>query len=229
LNDAGPATTVWAVENSQRRSDFSVEKLSLDAGTLEDVAAVSTAAFVDDPFFKFLSPKETLRRRGLKIYCRGMVASLGDRGHVLGARAADGRLLGTAAFVRPGNFPLPPSAQVRQASAALWALLPRPPALISGSRYLLAMDRAHPRGELWYLALLVVDPSVQRGGIGSALQEPVYGAADKEGLPSYLETQKAENLAYYRRFGYEVVKELRPVRRGPPLWTMRREPRPPAD
>jgi GNAT superfamily N-acetyltransferase len=207
------------------RFDFSVEQLSVDAAMLEQVAAVATEAFLHDPFFEFLSPNTTLRRRGLRIYWRGAVGSLGDRGHVLGARTPDGRLLGAAVFVRPGAYPLPIAAQLRQAGAALLALLPRPPSLISGSKYLLAIDRAHPREELWYLALLVVDPTAQRSGIGSALQEPVYSLADRDRLASYLETQKAENLAYYRRFGYEVVEELHPVRQGPPLWTMRREPR----
>ena len=47
--------------------------------------------------------------------------------------------------------------------------------------------------------------------------------ADREGVDCYLETQKPENLAYYRRFGYEVVEELQPVAGGPPLWTMRRQ------
>ncbi|MBV8463434.1 MAG: hypothetical protein JO368_09075, partial [Acidimicrobiales bacterium] len=47
------------------------------------------------------------------------------------------------------------------------------------------------------------------------------------GLDCYLETQKEDNLAYYRRFGYDVEHELRPVPNGPPLWTLRRPPRPP--
>ena len=32
-----------------------------------------------------------------------------------------------------------------------------------------------------------------------------------------LETQKEDNLSYYRRFGFEVVDRLRPVSDGPPL------------
>jgi len=203
-----------------------VETLSLDRPTLEQVAHVATEAFVDDPFFVFLSPNRRLRRRGLHIYFRGAVGCLGERGVVLGVRGEGGRLVGVAAFVKPDGYPLPVSAQLRQALAALWALLPRPPALVDGSRYLWAIDKAHPRERLWYLELLAVDPSLQRRGIGGALQEHLYQQADRDQLPSYLETQKEENLAYYRRFGYELVSELRPVRRGPPLWTMRREPRP---
>ena len=94
--------------------------------------------------------------------------------------------------------------------------------LVSGPRYVAAMERAHPHGPVWYLELLVVDPSAQRNGIGARLQRDMLAAADDQGLDCYLETQKDENLAYYRRFGYDLEQELRPVHGGPPLWTMRR-------
>jgi GNAT superfamily N-acetyltransferase len=207
-------------------SGVAVETLTLDAAALDEVAVVATEAFADDPFFTFLSPNLRLRRRGLSIYWRAAVAALGERGLTLGARRDDGRLVGVAAFVPPGCYPLPVLAQVRQAAGAFRALVARPAALVAGSKYLLAIDKAHPREPLWYLELLVVEPSAQRGGIGAALQDHVHQLADREQIPSYLETQKAENLAYYRRFGYEIVDELRPVAKGPPLWTMRREPRP---
>jgi hypothetical protein len=59
------------------------------------------------------------------------------------------------------------------------------------------------------------------------LQRPQLAQADEEGLACYVETQNPDNLPYYGRFGYEVVKELRPVRNGPPIWTLKREPRDP--
>jgi ribosomal protein S18 acetylase RimI-like enzyme len=98
----------------------------------------------------------------------------------------------------------------------------KPPALVNGARYLLAVEKHHPKERLWYLFLLAVDPSVQRSGIGTLLQRDMLEQADREGLDCYLETQKPENVPYYRRFGYEVETELRPVRKGPPLFTMRR-------
>ena len=91
-----------------------------------------------------------------------------------------------------------------------------------GAGYLRAIDRAHPKEPLWYLGLLVVDPSVQRGGIGTRLQQRVIDNADETGVDCYLETQNPDNLVYYRRSRYEVVDELHPVTDGPPLWTMRR-------
>ncbi|MBO0727786.1 MAG: GNAT family N-acetyltransferase, partial [Acidimicrobiaceae bacterium] len=65
----------------------------------------------------------------------------------------------------------------------------------------------------------------QRSGLGTRLQQEMLDAADSDGLDCYLETQKPENVPYYRRFGYDVDQELRPVPSGPPLWTMRRPAR----
>jgi ribosomal protein S18 acetylase RimI-like enzyme len=91
-----------------------------------------------------------------------------------------------------------------------------------GMRYMRAIEKVHPQGPLWYLAVLAADPEFQRSGVGAALVEPILERCDTEGIDAYLETQKEDNLAYYRRFGFEVVDRLRPVSDGPPLWTMRR-------
>jgi GNAT superfamily N-acetyltransferase len=151
-----------------------------------------------------------------------VLGSIGPEAHLDGAWDGNGRLVGVAAWIPPGAYPPPVRAQLRQSLGALRALAPRPPSLVTGTKYLLAIDKAHPREDLWYLELLVVDPAVQRLGVGGLLQRAMLEEADRTGLPCYLETQNAANLAYYRRFGYEVAEELRPVGGGPPLWTMRR-------
>jgi hypothetical protein len=46
---------------------------------------------------------------------------------------------------------------------------------------------------------------------------------DREGIFAWVETQKEENLAYYQRFGFNVVAEHRPVADGPAMWSMGRE------
>jgi GNAT superfamily N-acetyltransferase len=205
-----------------RSTDISLAALSTRGRDLDEMALVAARAFHHDPFFEFLEPGEVRRARALALFWRAMVGALGAGAHVTGARKADGRLVGVAAWVPPGAYPLPGLAQARQMIGAGRAMALRPPALLDGLRYLLALERVHPKDPLWYLLLLVVDPSVQRGGIGTLLQQGGMGNADRDGVDCYLETQKEENVPYYRRFGYEVVEELHPVRSGPPLWTMRR-------
>jgi GNAT superfamily N-acetyltransferase len=204
-----------------------VNEIGPSAQDYADAAVVASRAFHNDPFFEFLSPRPIQRAKGLAIFWRSQIAHLGERAVTLGARRPDGRLVGAAVWIKPGCYPLPVSLQLRQSGGALWAMYQRPRSLQHGSQYLLAIDKAHPKEPHWYLELLVVDPSMQRSGIGSMLQQTEMAKADQEGLPCYLETQNADNLPYYRRHGYEVVDELHPVKGGPPLWTMRREPKVP--
>lgn len=59
----------------------------------------------------------------------------------------------------------------------------------------------------WYLQLLATHPDWQRQGLGAELMEVVFERADAEGIPCYLETERAELVAYYRRYGFEVGSE----------------------
>jgi GNAT superfamily N-acetyltransferase len=204
-----------------------IDELGHTSKDYSDAGVVGARAFHHDPFFEFLAPRPVQRARGLSLFCRAYVSYLGDAGYTLGARQPDGRLVGVAAWVKPGRYPIPVPAQLRGAAQTIWALASRPKALVDGGKYMVAIDKVHPKEKIWYLQLLVVDPAVQRLGIGGMLQRPGLALADNDGLPCYLETQNSDNLPYYRRFGYEVVEELRPVKNGPPLWTMRREPREP--
>lgn len=201
--------------------DIVVTRIKPDRRQLDDIAVVAARAFQFDPFFEFLMPSATNRARGLALFTRAFVASQRTRGQVFVARRDD-RILGAACWVEPEGYPLAIGRQLQQGVGALRALATRPSAMPHGVKYLLAIDRAHPKELLWYLALLVVDPSVQRAGVGARLQERVLETADETGVDCYLETQNSDNLAYYRRFRYEVVDELHPVAEGPPLWTMRR-------
>lgn len=199
--------------------------VSLKGKELDDAAMVAARAFHIDPFFEYLDPMGVTRARGLALFWRATIASVGTRAIVTGARDKDGRLMGLSVVIPPGAYPLPAASQGRQLLGAFRAMVIKPAALVKGTRYLFAIDKAHPKERLWYLLLLVADPSMQRSGIGTLLQEEMLAKADSEGLDCYLETQKPENVPYYRRFGYEVDKELSPVPGGPTIFTMRRRTR----
>jgi GNAT superfamily N-acetyltransferase len=201
---------------------FSFAPMALDRQTRNEVAVLAARSFYDDPFFVHLSSEPMLRARGLAIYMRSHVIALGDAAVATGARDEAGTLVGACVWQRPGTYPLPVAAQAREMAGSLWALIPRPKSVATGLRYTLAMEKVRPRGEHWYLALLVADPMVWRRGIGTALIAPSLATIDEDGLPCYLETQKEANLAYYHRFGFEESDRLTPVRGGPTLFTMTR-------
>jgi len=207
------------------RPEFSYAPLRLDRRTLDEASVLGARSFYDDPFFVHLSDEPRLRVRGLILYLRNHLAVLGDAATVTGARDEAGTLVGICAWQRPGTYQLSGWRQAREMDGALRALIQRPPSLLIGLRYVTAMERAHLRDEHWYLTLLAVDPMAWRLGIGTALLEPSLASIDQEGLPCYLETQKEANLAYYRRFGFDLTDRLTPSRGGPPLFTMTRPAR----
>jgi len=88
-----------------------------------------------------------------------------------------------------------------------------------------AMDRHHPMDRPHsYLWLLGVRPGVQGLGIGSRLLAAGLRRTDAQGLPVFLETSTCENVALYRRHGFEVISEYLVRADSPPSWAMWREP-----
>jgi ribosomal protein S18 acetylase RimI-like enzyme len=201
---------------------FTFSPTTLDRQTRNEAAVLGARSFYDDPFFMHLSGEPMLRARGLAIYIRSHLAALGETAVATSARDRSGTMVGICVWQRPGTYPLPGAAQAREMAGALWALIPRPPSVMKGLRYTMAMEKARPRQDHWYLCLLATDPMAWRRGIGTALMEPSLETIDGDGLPCYLETQKEENLAYYRRFGFEETDRLTPSPGGPALFTMTR-------
>jgi len=219
---ARPGSRTGATVRVMPLSPFSYGPLTLDRRTLNEIAALGARSFFDDPFFRYLSDEPLLRARGLGLYLRTHVAVLDDTAVATGARDVTGMLVGVCIWQKPGTWPLPVGRQIREMGGSLRALIPRPSSLSKGLSYTLAVERARPREEHWYLCLLATDPIAWRRGVGTGLLEPSLASNDEGGLPCYLETQKEDNLAFYRRFGFEETDRLRPSRNGPPLFTMTR-------
>src|SRR5665811_139833 len=156
---------------------------------------------------------------------RSVLRHLGPRGEIVTVRTAQGRIVGVSAWMPPGGYPQPVGTQLAAIPGTVRALYRRPRALLDGNKYLVAVTHAHPKEAHWYLYLLVADPEMQRRGVGAMMVKDRLGQIDVEGVGSYLETQKQDNLAYYRRYGYELMKLLTPVVGGPPIYTLWRPPR----
>ena len=204
---------------------FAYSDLTLDRSTRSEVAALAARSFFDDLLFTYLNADPVRRSRAIALLVRSHLVAMGDSAEATGARDRAGTLVGACVWQRPGSHPLPASRQVGDLLGGLRAMILQPSRLVPGLHYALAMEKHRPGGEHWYLSLLVSDPMAWRRGIGTALLESSLAAPDEEGLPSYLETQKEDNLAFYRRFGFEETERLTPARHGPPLFTMTRAAR----
>lgn len=56
-----------------------------------------------------------------------------------------------------------------------------------------------------------VDPDMQGRGVGRRLMEEYCAALDRGARPGCLETDEPENVAFYRLFGFDVVREVEAI------------------
>lgn len=204
---------------------YHVDRSPLSREQLNASCAVALRGFYTDPFFEFLAPKALQRNRGLFLFFRNALRHMGPGGHLSTVRDARDRIVGVSAWIEPGGYPQSIPVQLAAMPGSLRALYRRPSSLLQGGQYLEAMAKSHPKEPHWYLYLLVADPETQRQGVGTMLLNDRLPEVDEAHLGAYLETQKEDNIAYYRRFGFELVKPLSPVKGGPPVYTLWRAPK----
>jgi ribosomal protein S18 acetylase RimI-like enzyme len=186
----------------------------------ESAAAVAVLAhaFRDNPLNRAAlgARDEAARVRANAAGLRATLATARAHGRVLVARAG-GEPLGVLIGVPPGAWPLP--------APPLWLRLR---ALFGQgldvarrwSEAFEALAAEHPLGPRWYLSTLGVAPEHQRRGIGAALLAAWLAEVDRDGAVAYLETDRSENLGFYRRAGFEEIGRSRVL--GVPLWRMER-------
>ena len=181
-------------------------------------------AFDDSPIIRYLIPKDRPRTVGMRATFIAGLLDAYKHGEAWIA-TADDEIVGAAIWLPPGGFPPTAGRQLRQVLHLLAVAPVAPLALPRSLRYLRRVEAVHPHEEHWYLSVLGVDPAHQGRGWGGRLLDTVLPKVDEAGLPAYLETDKERNLAYYRRFGFELVEQIHPVAGGPPTWTMWRDAR----
>ena len=79
----------------------------------------------------------------------------------------------------------------------------------------LDLDEPH-----WHLGPVAVDAHLQGKGVGSTLMAEYCARLDDVNEVGYLETDKAANVAFYEKFGFQTIAEA-PVL-NTPNWFMRR-------
>jgi ribosomal protein S18 acetylase RimI-like enzyme len=186
------------------------------------MAAQMARTFYDDPVTSHIFRNEARRDAALRAYFRTQMKA--DYLPFGGCYTAEG-YAGSAIWA-PAGKPL------HTGLRALLTMVPVFPYVVTNMKttmQLLALvESKHPHEPHWYLASLGTAVEQQGKGVGGALMRPVLEHCDAEGIPCYLESSKERNLPFYRRHGFEVVEEVTLPDDGPLLWTMWREPGPPA-
>ena len=161
------------------------------------------------------------RERRLGAMMSAALPMVAAKGVLLGAYRG-GTLVGVAGLVEPGRCQ--PAASESLGLLARMVTRVGPAALLRMGTWLGTWGK-HDIGEPhWHLGPVAVDRDLQRQGIGGTLLAAVCARMDRQGSLLYLETDKAVNVEFYRRYGFETVGEDLVL--GIPNWFMKRAARP---
>lgn len=193
--------------------------------TAADIPAITASladAFMDDPVMSWVLRDEGSRRVRLARMFAVML-----RGHYieLGAVWTTAERDGAALWAPPGQAVIPLRTTLRFVPSLVRALGRE---TIRGLGALTHVEKQHPKDPHWYLGVLGTRAAMQGKGVGSRVLHPVLEKCDREGIPAFLESSKHSNIAFYRRFGFEVTGEIPLPNGGPTVWPMWRDPQPPA-
>jgi ribosomal protein S18 acetylase RimI-like enzyme len=184
-------------------------------------AEVLARAFFDDPGFLWVFPDARAERlawhyaRVVVVYARVGVRTFMEGEDAVACWMPPGLVVSALDFVRGGMVSAPLHLSVGGTARALYGLH-----RLERLRARVTRGRPH-----WYLDQLAVDPPAQGRGLGRRLlTEGLATLVEPGGLPCYLVTTKASNVAFYRGSGFNVAREERIG--GFHAWGMIREPAP---
>jgi ribosomal protein S18 acetylase RimI-like enzyme len=192
------------------------EVRSLTGEEIRFAGAVAARALRDNPMMAFSVPDDPLARlqTGYDTFVERIppdpVGALVGR-HVIGvaASAAPGVCIGVTAIPDLRRVP-----DVAPADAVGF----------DRARFVISTMCEHdPEERHVHVGPVGVEPGVQGLGIGRRMMDMVCKRLDDDGEIGWLETDKPENVVFYRRHGFDVAVEDRHL--GFPIWFMRRPAR----
>ena len=201
--------------------------------------AVAARALRDDPLFVYLHGDDALARmygaygafrepvrtaedaRGLRRLLRSTRSAIDARpAPTVWGALLNGDVIGTAAAAAPGScfvdmLPVDVRTEPSGPEGA-----PGSPDRLARVMYELCMNHSMERH--WHVGPVGVEPGLQGRGVGAKVMRLLCDAMDHNGEVAFLETEKPENVVFYRRLGFEVTSESDLT--GLHTWFMRREP-----
>lgn len=188
---------------TKERLDLSLggRKTGFVAALIHTASAVSTVTmgFSTDPIARWFYPKASDYFRWFPQFVRAFAGAAVDHDSAYCTQNYSGAALWLPPGVKPDEEALDRIVREslpQQRHPEAFALFEE-------------MGANHPEEPHWYLPMIAVDTMRQNLGIGSRLMEAALRRVDKDGLPAYLESSNPRNISLYRRFGFEVVGEIR--------------------
>jgi ribosomal protein S18 acetylase RimI-like enzyme len=184
-------------------SNVGIRELS-DGETLT-AARILGRGMRDNPIhIQVFGPDAKRREEALSLMFAPVLRQQVRKGIVLAA-IISGELVGVTGMV--------PSKSCQLTISEKMAILP---ALLRGSGWMSTLrvlewtgdwSRNDSKTTHWHIGPVAIDRHLQGQGIGSALLSAFCQRIDNQRSAAYLETDKEENVTFYKRFGFEVVDE----------------------
>jgi GNAT superfamily N-acetyltransferase len=183
------------------------------AADLDDCVSVLADAFVSSPLHLSVFGKDRIdqNRRFFRLALRNMF--FGQAFVAL----VDGALCGYVHF-RAWPYCLPAPEEIPTGAATL--LKPLGEAVPKFIQWFARWCHLDPQEPHIHLGPIGVIPGSQRQGIGTALMNRYIDGLEEERSVGYLETDRVENVQFYKKFGFVVKHEEVVI--GTPTWYMSR-------
>src|SRR5262249_14777745 len=144
------------------------------------------------------------RRRSLERFYTAVLHGLYRRGQIFGG-FREAEMIAICAFAPPGRCQATLAEKVRILPSVVLANQIGTVGRIV--QWVSAWSRRDPSEPHWQLGPVAVEPGGQGQGVGRTLMADSCTRMDECAGLAYLETDKPENVRFYRRFGFSVVAE----------------------
>jgi ribosomal protein S18 acetylase RimI-like enzyme len=167
---------------------------------LADTSGMLAHAFVSNPLHVVVFGAGNLARN--RAFFRTALRVM--KGSKYGVREAD-RLIGFVHWVPSPMCQFSPAEKLRLVPAMIAAL--GPSAAWRLTRWLAEWSKHDPSEPHLHLGPIGIDPHAQGRHVGSQLMRQFCEELERRSLAGYLETDRPQNVQFYRRFGFEVVAQ----------------------
>jgi GNAT superfamily N-acetyltransferase len=193
-----------------------VDVRALTSDEVRFAGAVAARALRDNPMMAYSVPDDPLGRLHAGYDTFGDRVAPGSVGAFVGPH-----VIGVAAATRPGGcIAVTATPELRRPPEGA----PADAVGFDRARFVISTMCDHdPEERHVHVGPVGVEPGGQGLGVGAAMMRAVCERLDAEGEVGWLETDKPENVVFYRRHGFDVEAEDR--RLGFSIWFMRRVPR----